>query len=54
MTGYVSSVNTGIENVVETEITEYNYNFTVPYSDDMYLILQAEDGSSKGDYNAVI
>ena len=39
MVGYVSSVNNGIENVVETEITEYNYNFTVPYSDDIYLIL---------------
>ena len=54
MVGYVSSVNNGIENVVETEITEYNYNFTVPYSDDIYLILQAESGSAKGDYDAVI
>ena len=26
----------------------------MPYSDDLYLILEPEDGSSKGDYDAVI
>lgn len=54
MVGYVSSTNGAIEDVTEAVITEYAYNFTAPYSDDMYLILQPEDGSSKGDYDAVI
>ena len=26
----------------------------MPYSDDLYLVLEKEDGSSKGDYDAVI
>ncbi len=54
MKGYVSSTSGSIEDVTESEITEYNYNFTAPFSNDMYLILEPEDGSSKGDYDAVI
>lgn len=54
MKGYVSSTSGSIEDVTESEITEYNYNFTTPFSNDMYLILEPEDGSSKGDYDAVI
>ena len=55
MTGYIGSYNTGvITDVSQTEITKFKYNFTVPYSDDFYLILQSEDGSSRGDYKAVI
>lgn len=54
MVGYVSSVSTSIKDVGSTEITEYAYNFTAPYSDDFYMVLQAETGASKGDFDTVI
>ena len=54
MTGYIGKTSSGYSGLSEEEITEYRYNFTVPYSEDMYLILEPEDGSSKGDYDAVI
>ena len=53
MQGWVSA-STKIEDSIEFKISEYAYNFTAPISDDMYLILKAEEGSSKGMYDAVI
>ena len=54
MTGYIGSVSTNATDLVATEITTYAYNFTVPYAYDFYLILGAETGSSKGDYDAIV
>jgi hypothetical protein len=54
MVGYISSSNGDIKDVTDTQITEYAYNFTAPYSDDFYILLSDDEGSSKGDYDAVI
>jgi hypothetical protein len=54
MTGYIGSVESDVTELTGTAITAFKYNFTVPYAYDFYLILQSEDGSSKGDFDASI
>ena len=54
MTGYIGSTSSDVLSLSQTAIDQYNYNFTVPYSDTFYLVLQPQQGSSKGDYDAVI
>ena len=54
MTGFVGATSSNEQSLSETAIDNYNYNFTIPYSDTFYLVLQPQQGSSKGDYDALI
>ena len=54
MTAYVGTADTEIGLVDEILVSQYDYNFTTPYNQDFWVVLQAEDGSEKGDYEASI
>jgi hypothetical protein len=54
MTGYIGNVTTNATALTGTLITGFKYNFTAPYSNDLYLVLQPETGSSKGDFDVLI
>ena len=40
MTGYIGSTSSDVLSLSQTAINQFNYNFTVPYSDTFYLVLQ--------------
>jgi hypothetical protein len=54
MTAYVGTANSAEELTEETLIRSDLYNFTTPHDQDFWIVIQAEDGSDKGDYEALI
>lgn len=54
MTAWIGTADTAEELTEDNAISSSNYNFTTPHNLDFWIVLQAEEGSDKGDYDATI